>query len=483
MNNNMRSSVKGLILGQYSVPSSVLLADKIMSDETESAVYPTLAPSNTWYKGTTSPTSITEINIVNSYTPTGTETESWTADVEGTGSIMCYVDGAELIIAGNGSGKIMANENSCFMFCIDSASDSGVFSAATVINGLNLFDTSNVISMRSMFYKCSSLTSLDLSSFDTSNVATMRHMFHNCTNLASLDLSNWNTSNVIAMNGTFYQCTNLISLDVSGFDTNNVTTMAHMFRHCSSLTALDLSSWNTSNVTTMSYMFYQCNKMILLDLSSWDVRKLRSWTDMFNTTAVTVRAHGWVVDDKHTDCGAGTVTDRLFQGLVCDTLDLSNWDTSRVTRMRSTFYNCTRMTFLNLSGWDTSNVTDMVYVFETFTGKSTNLTSLDLSGWDTSNVTAMSGMFDGCTNLTSLDLSGWDTSNVTAMSGMFSDCTNLTSLDLSSWDTSNVMHMVSTFQQATSLKTIYVGSGWTTENANTTDMFYRCGTSTVTRKT
>lgn len=47
------------------------------------------------------------------------------------------------------------------------------------------------------------------------------------------------------------------------------------------------------------------------------------------------------------------------------------------------------------------------------------LTNLDISNFDTSKVTNMSGMFNGCGSLTNLDLSNFNTSNVTDMSNMF----------------------------------------------------------------
>ena len=48
------------------------------------------------------------------------------------------------------------------------------------------FDTSAVTDMRSMFYGCSKLTTLDLSSFDTSAVTNMGFMFYNCNNLTTI---------------------------------------------------------------------------------------------------------------------------------------------------------------------------------------------------------------------------------------------------------------------------------------------------------
>ena len=66
---------------------------------------------------------------------------------------------------------------------------------------------------------------------------------------------------------------------------------------------------------------------------------------------------------------------------------------------------------------------------------------LDLSNFDTSKVTDMSEMFRCCEKLTSLDLSNFDTSNVTNMSCMFYSCEKLKSLDLSNFDTSKVTDM------------------------------------------
>ena len=58
------------------------------------------------------------------------------------------------------------------------------------------FNTSNVISMNSMFVECKSLTSLDLSTFNTSNVADMSCMFRGRSSLISLNLSAFNTTSV-----------------------------------------------------------------------------------------------------------------------------------------------------------------------------------------------------------------------------------------------------------------------------------------------
>ena len=70
---------------------------------------------------------------------------------------------------------------------------------------IKLIDINNVTNMSEMFYNCTSLISLDLSSFNTSLVNDMSHMFRNFTSLISLpDISKWNTSNVHNMSLMFY---------------------------------------------------------------------------------------------------------------------------------------------------------------------------------------------------------------------------------------------------------------------------------------
>ena len=57
---------------------------------------------------------------------------------------------------------------------------------------------------------------------------------------------------------------------------------------------------------------------------------------------------------------------------------------------------------------------------------STSLTSLDLSSFNTSKVTNMGWMFNKCSNLRTVYVgNGWSTAAVTASTAMFYDCTSL----------------------------------------------------------
>ena len=160
----------------------------------------------------------------------------------------------------------------------------------------------------------------------------------------------------------------------------------------------------------------------------------------------------------------------VHSGILFSELDLSSWNTSKVTNMERMFYDCSGLTNLDLSSFDTSKVTSMYEMFY----KCSGLTTLDLSSLDTSKVTTIQSMFFGCRGLTELDLSTLDTSNVTNMGSMFEGCSGLTTLDLSSFDTSNVIFMYSMFEGCSGLTSVDL-SGLDTGNVTSMDsMFSGC---------
>jgi surface protein len=131
------------------------------------------------------------------------------------------------------------------------------------ITGLNYLNTSEVTNMSAMFEKCSSLTSLNLSSFNTSKVTAMEYMFYGCSSLTSLDLSSFNTSNVTYMENMFYNCSSLTRLDLSSFNTSKVKYMDSMFRNNSNLRTIYVGNgWSTAAVTGSLDMFYNCTSLV-----------------------------------------------------------------------------------------------------------------------------------------------------------------------------------------------------------------------------
>jgi surface protein len=82
-----------------------------------------------------------------------------------------------------------------------------------------------------------------------------------------------------------------------------------------------------------------------------------------------------------------------------------------------------------------------------------NLTKIDISGWDTSKVTTTWLMFNACSGLTVVDMSGWSTPNLKSTHSMFKMCSNLETVYVSeSWTTASVNSSQDMFTDCTSLQ-------------------------------
>ena len=249
----------------------------------------------------------------------------------------------------------------------------------------------------------------------------------------------------------FYNRSKLTSIEFgSGFNTSNVTDMHELFRGCNKLTSLNVSSFNTSNVQRMDAMFYGCSGLTSLDVSSFNTSNVVSMSRAVDSVFYQNAPDGHSIPEYNKYILLG-----MFSGCSSLTsLDLSSFNTSKVTDMRGLFAGCKNLRSLNVSSFNTSNVQHMDAMFK----GCSSLTSLDLSNFNTSNVVSMGyhvrvfstsgswgqvqhsghdwdgGMFMNCSGLTSLNLSSFNTSKVTNMCKMFNNCKQLTFLDLSNFD-------------------------------------------------
>ena len=79
-------------------------------------------------------------------------------------------------------------------------------SAITAITSIP--DTTDVVNMQQMFYRCGGLTSLDVTkTFNTSNVTSFGNVFEECRSIQ--EIPQFDTSNSTLFENTFYNCINL----------------------------------------------------------------------------------------------------------------------------------------------------------------------------------------------------------------------------------------------------------------------------------
>ena len=172
-------------------------------------------------------------------------------------------------------------------YCASKQTDLGWLFAGmtklTTITGLGNLNTSEATTLEGMFYCCSSLTSIDVSTFNTSKATNMAHLFSDDLELQEIKgLDHFDTSNVTNMQSMFSGCKKMTSIDVSHFNTSKVLNMGLMFNYCLQLQSLDLSHFDTSNVTDFHAMFYSC-PFTSIDVSRFDTSKAETMVSMFGS--------------------------------------------------------------------------------------------------------------------------------------------------------------------------------------------------------
>ena len=403
-----------------------------------------------------------------------------------------------------------------------------------------------------------------------------QRLFSKLSNLVSIKgLKNLNTSQVTDMTKMFFGCTKIVSLDLSSFDTTKVTSFNTMFASDPSLTSIDLSSFTVADDATTMGMFViseddtpSLSKLILGKGFKFTTRNGRpnnslnlpgTWVNMgegdgslakgtnqWSSADLMTNYRGDRDHDTYVRYTGGIVTvhrqdeegkqlvdqdgkeipdEKLF-GNISDsvTVDTSKEfagytfkenqnptitafisDPQTITLVYSksktdntwegvpyTFNNGVlslgekdkTYTINNSDNKDISisqnikgvNVDEIKEIdlnapiaisgsAQRLFSKLSNLVSIKgLKNLNTSQVTDMTKMFFGCTKIVSLDLSSFDTTKVTSFNTMFASDPSLTSIDLSSFtvaDDATTMGMFVISEDDTpSLSKLILGKGF-----------------------
>ena len=120
-----------------------------------------------------------------------------------------------------------------------------------------------------------------------------------------------------------------------------------------------------------------------------------------------------------------------------DTIDVGCIDTSSLTG-RINFSDDFLRNIAHIKGlnkWNISGITNLDYMFNSYV----KLEELDLTGWNTSNVTSMNNTFFNCQKLSEIKgIENWDTSKLKSLSMTFYGCGNLSNLPIDNWNTSKL---------------------------------------------
>ena len=213
-------------------------------------------------------------------------------------------------------------------------------------------------------------------------------------------------------------------------------------------------------------MFYICSSLTSLDVTHFNTAKVTDMRYMFSSCSS-------LTSLDVTNFNTANVANMSYMFSGCSSLtslDVTHFNTANVTNMSGMFNSCSALTSLDVTHFNTANVTTMNSMFY----NCSKLTSLDVSKFNTVNVTNMSGMFNSCSALTSLDVTNFNTEKVTSMSSMFSGCSKLTSLDVTNFNTANVTNMSSMFSNCVALTSLYLTNFNTEKVTNMSSMFLAC---------
>lgn len=112
-----------------------------------------------------------------------------------------------------------------------------------VIDGLEYWDTHNVVKSGYMFEGCERIRNLDLSLWNTQFLEVCNNMFYMCTSLQSIDISNWDFRNVKRTQdliGLFDTCVSLKYVKMRNCIFGDILPV-DIFNNCGSLKEIDLS--------------------------------------------------------------------------------------------------------------------------------------------------------------------------------------------------------------------------------------------------
>lgn len=367
-----------------------------------------------------------------------------------------------------------------------------------------------------MFYMCTNLESIDLSSFDTENLQQMARMFYSCTKLEMLDLSSFATPNMTSMHSAFQYCKNLKTIYVtSAFTTDKVTENPYVFAGCVNLpnynpdkTGVEMAhtgeggyltaataSWVRWDAPTGTLSFHRgATKPEGVNILALGTGTSPDWGTYAAEIKKVVFKAGFR-DETHWTCSkwfSGCTNLTSIEGIEnlntsnvkymnemfgqcsnLETLDLSHFNTENVVNMSNMFNGCTKLHKLNISSFNTENVTNM---YGMFYGCS-SLETLDLSHFNTRYVrkSGFNYMFNGCSSLSSLDVSNFTTDKPSMqLDGLFKGCRSLQTLDLSSFSTGGASSVTDMFDGCSALQTIYVSDLFKFNSVSSSNMFRDC---------
>ena len=313
------------------------------------------------------------------------------------------------------------------------------------------FDMEKQTNMFGMFSGCESLESLDLSSLDLMNVKSWMSLFDNCTSLRKLVLGSLITPDIIRKESIGSQVygafENVHDLTVVTPPEKLEAIKEAFIEKLGFVDGVTGTFYDKEPEKTGQVLWINDEKSLVFFYGS-------PVGDYYNSQVVTKK---WEGDNVLGNKGTFAPWTQEIASSVEKVKFDASFANARPTSTNAWFLNMSKLTEIeNLKYLNTSEVTTMEDMFK----MCSKLPSVDLSNFNTSKVTSMSYMFY-YTGLEELDVSTFNTTNVTNMSRMFCQSDKLKKLDISNFNTSKVTSAPSLFNGCRALKELKLGQNCT----------------------
>ncbi|MCR5483627.1 MAG: BspA family leucine-rich repeat surface protein [Bacilli bacterium] len=298
-----------------------------------------------------------------------------------------------------------------------------------------------------------SILGFDYSKLDFSNVTNLNRAFGGRRFSENIDLSNADVSKVTSMEGTFSSST-FSSLNLNNWKALSINNMLYLFQ-TSNIDTLKMDNTKfvispSDSASGMKSAFYE---LVVnngsLDLNNWDISKVTSLEETFyRATIPNLNISNWDVSNV-------VNMHETFGYINTNELILNNWNTSKVTIAWNLFQYST-INKIDLSNWDLSHLKDgknYYYAYQLF--YRSTVSDLILKNLDLSNCEELTGFIYECDNLKTIDLSSVNISGVKVVSKFIHNCDKLETADIRNMDFSSVTSSSNFFKGNPKLTTIY----------------------------
>lgn len=318
---------------------------------------------------------------------------------------------------------------------------------------LQALDTSQLLSLNSMFENCISLREVNVSGWNTTKVKSVRKVFRNTKQLQrligyekwefpeaenfyqmfsgsdtleQLDVSQWkekNTVNKVIFTEAFANMENLKSLTISGWK-GDCYVLNRFCQENNQLEEVKLNHWQVKNIETANRWFYQDKNLKKVELNHWgkvNIQEIEEgWMDCSSLEEINTDQE-WLIQKN---------LNRLFMNCV-SLYKLPNFHIGEnVVELISVFQNAESISEIDVSNWNMSQIKD---ISKLFMGASSLHTIIGLENWTLSKTKRMNQTFKDCTQLKSIDLSKAKFNVLEEAKETFMNAIHLRELNLQNW--------------------------------------------------